>query len=169
MSVENNELRILLDKHACQEVLTRYCRAMDWLDVEALREVFAADAEVDYGFFRSRGNECIAILMDVEKSFLRRWHLIANAIVQVSGDTAEGESYGLAAGVSSRDGHEVTDVFGGRYLDCFARRAGKWQITKRLYVLDWQRSFTDDGAAEPLPGITWSSGFNPDHPLYRKL
>jgi SnoaL-like protein len=169
MSVETPELRILLDKQACSETLTRYCRALDWLDADALKIVFTADADIDYGFFKGRGDEFIPVVMDIERCFLRRWHLIANAIIQVSGDTAEGESYGLAAAVAEREGHMITDVFGGRYLDRFVRRAGHWQIARRSYILDWQRSFETDAVTEAMPGLIWSNGFSPAHSLYRKL
>ena len=152
MSVETTELRILLDKQACSETLARYCRALDWLDAEALKTVFTADADLDYGFFQGRRDAFIPVVMDIERRFLRRWHLIANAIIQVTGDTAEGESYGLAAAVAEREGRMVTDVFGGRYLDRFVGRAGQWQITKRVYVLDWQRSFETDSSQIPLAG-----------------
>jgi hypothetical protein len=90
-------------------------------------------------------------------------------IIQVTEDTAEGESYGLAAAVAERERSMVTDVFGGRDLDRFVRRAGQWQITKRVYVLDWQRSFETESAVEAMPGLVWSSGFSPAHLLYRKL
>jgi SnoaL-like domain len=169
MSVETSELRILLDKQACNETLTRYCRALDWLDAETLKTVFTPDADIDYGFFQGRGDAFIPVVMDIERSFLRRWHLVANAIIQVDGDTAEGESYGLAAAVAEREGLMVTDVFGGRYLDRFVRRTGQWQIAKRVYVLDWQRSFATESAAEAMSGLVWSNGFSPAHPLYRKL
>ncbi len=169
MSADTTELRTLLDKQACGETLTRYCRALDWLDEEALKTVFAPDADIDYGFFKGRGDAFIPAVMDIERGFLRRWHFVANAIIQLNGDTAEGECYGLAAGVSAREGHTVTDVFGGRYLDRLERRAGLWLITRRVYVLDWQRSFESEAGAEALPGLMWSNGFNPGHPLYRKL
>jgi len=169
MSVETAELRALLDKQACSETLTRYCRALDWLDDEALKTVFTPDADIDYGFFKGRGDAFIPAVMEVERRFLRRWHFVANAIIQVNGDTAEGECYGLAAAVAEKEGRTVTDVFGGRYLDSFVRRAGQWLIVRRVYVLDWQRSFETDAAAAAMPGLMWSTGFNPAHPLYRKL
>ncbi len=170
MTINTAELQTLLDKQACNEVLTRYCRALDWLDEDALKTVFAPDAAIDYGFFQGRGDEFIPLVMNIERGFLRRSHLGANAIIQVHGDTAEAENYGIAAGVSLRDGRTVTDVFGGRYLDGLSRRDGQWWITRRVYVLDWQRSFESDAGAEAaMPGLVWSNGFNPEHPLYRKL
>ena len=169
MPSDNNDVRELLDKQACAEVLTRYCRALDWLDGEELKRVFAADADIDYGFFRGQRDAFIRAVMQIEKSFERRWHFVANAIIQVNGNIAEAECYGLAAAVSTKEGRSVTNVFGGRYLDRFARRDGQWLITWRQYVLDWQQIFEADAAAEAIPGMLSSTGFNPAHPLYRKL
>ena len=169
MTSENSDIRELLDKQACTEVLTRYCRALDWLDGEALKKVFAADAHIDYGFFRGRGDAFILAVMEVEHSFERRWHFVANAIIQVNGDTAEAESYGLAAAVSTKEGHTTTHVFGGRYLDRLTQRDGQWLITWRQYVLDWQQTFEAEAAAEAIPGMLSSTGFTPTHSLYRKL
>jgi len=169
MSVENSAIRELLDKQACVETLTRYCRALDWLDGEELKRVFAADADIDYGFFRGQRDAFISAVMEVEHRFDRRWHFVANAIIQVHGDSAEGECYGLAAAASTKDGRTVTNLFGGRYLDRLARRDGQWLITWRQYVLDWQQSFEADAASEAMPGLLWSNGFNPAHALYRKL
>jgi hypothetical protein len=169
MSSENTATRELLDKQACVETLTRYCRALDWLDGEELKRVFAVDADIDYGFYRGKRDGFITAVMEIEHSFTRRWHFVANAIVLVNGDTAESECYGLAAAVASKDGRSVTNVFGGRYLDRLARRDGQWLITWRQYVLDWQQTFEADAASEALPGLLWSTGFNPQHELYRKL
>ena len=36
-----------------EDVLTRYSRALDWLDDAMLETVFYDDAEIDYGFFRA--------------------------------------------------------------------------------------------------------------------
>lgn len=40
MSADDAALQELLHKQACQEVLTRYARALDWVDEEALKTVF---------------------------------------------------------------------------------------------------------------------------------
>ena len=170
-NVEQAELRELLDKQACSELVARYSRALDWLDDDALKTVFWPDAEIDFGFFKGRGDQFSIAVMKVEHSLARRWHMTTNPIVKVSGDVAEGESYGLAAGVAIRDGRAVHNIFAGRYLDQFTRRGGEWRIARRVYVADWQRSFEADAAAENglLTGLIWSNGFNPAHPLYRKL
>lgn len=169
MSLENMAIRELLDKQACGETLTRYCRALDWLNGEELKQVFTADAEIDFGFYRGHRDGFITAIMAIEQSYVRRWHFVANASIRVTGDTAESECYGFAAGVTNKGGREVTDLFGGRYLDRLARRDGRWLITWRQYVLDWQHAVEADTAAAALPGLLWSNGFTPQHALYRKL
>ena len=81
MSIDTSVVRELLDKQACTEVLTRYCRALDWLNGEELKRVFAADADINYGFFRGQRDAFIKAVMEIEHSFERRWHFVANAII----------------------------------------------------------------------------------------
>ncbi len=164
-------LQELLDKQACGELVQRYSRALDWLDDEALKTVFWPEAEIDFGFFKGRGDEFSVAVMKVEHSLVRRWYMTTNPLVRVTGDVAEGESYGLAAGIAMREGRAVHDIFGGRYLDRFTRRGGEWRIARRVYVADWQRSFDADAAAENalVTGLNWSDGFNPAHRWFRKV
>ena len=169
MSADDAALQELLHKQACQEVLTRYARALDWVDEEALKTVFFADAEIDYGFFKGRGDMFIPEVIELERRFLRRWHNNGTAIIKITGEVAKAESYGTAAAVSRRDGQTVTDMFGGRYFDRFERRSRQWAISKRVYVLDWHQSFEMDASNEAVPGLNWLDGANPSHPLYRRL
>ena len=170
MSEENNQqLQELLAKQACLEVIARYCRALDWLDEDALRTVFTPDADIDYGFFKGRGDDFIKAVMEIEHTLLRRWHNCSNTIIQVNRNMAEAETYGFAANVYERDSQKMTDLFGGRYLDRFEQRDGNWRIVKRTYVLDWQQSFPLDAASASVPGLNWLDEASPGHPLYRKL
>lgn len=75
----------------------------------------------------------------------------------------------MAAAVSEHAGRTVTSIFGGRYFDRLERRDGAWRIAKRMYLLDWHRSFEMDSATEAVPGLHWLDGASPDHPLYRRL
>ena len=47
----DNALQELLDKKACEEVLLRYGRTLDWRDEDGQSTCFWPDAEIDYGFF----------------------------------------------------------------------------------------------------------------------
>ena len=49
------QLQELLDRKACEDVLMRYGRTLDWLDQSGQEECFWPDATIDYGFFRGTG------------------------------------------------------------------------------------------------------------------
>ena len=126
------------DRHAIEDLLQRYCRTQDWLDDAGQASCFWPDAEIDYGFFEGSGADFVTTVMEVERSSDRRWHMTGAPMIQLDGDRASAESYGIAAGF--REGGEF-NMFGGRYLDELQKRDGEWRISRRKYVLDWGQSF----------------------------
>jgi hypothetical protein len=135
-------LQELLDKRACEEVLLRYGRTLDWLDADGQQSCFWPDAEIDYGFFAGSGADWVPLVMSVEQASQRRWHLCSGIMVVIDGDSASSESYGMTVGTSKDESGELVDtMFGGRYLDELARRGDDWRISKRTYVLDWINKF----------------------------
>ena len=56
--------------------------------------------------------------MEIERATLHRSHFLSNVAIELNDDTAEFECYGIA---SSTLDDETLMVFGGRYLNQFAR------------------------------------------------
>ena len=50
-----DQLQELLDRKACEDVLMRYGRTLDWLDEAGQESCFWPDADIDYGFFQGSG------------------------------------------------------------------------------------------------------------------
>lgn len=166
------ELQELLDKKACEEVLMRYARTLDWLDREGQSSCFWPEAEVDYGFYAGDGTGWVETVMEVEAASQRRWHMSGGALMRIEGTTAYSECYGFTVSMSvDDDGNSVDSLFGGRYLDELEKRDGQWRISKRRYILDL--SYQLPNGLEDLV----KSGFNlpvlqiqqPGHPDYREL
>lgn len=57
--------------------------------------------------------------------------------VDISGDTATGETYCLAHHLLRQDGERVLLTMAIRYLDRFQRTADGWRIAERKIVFDW--------------------------------
>jgi SnoaL-like domain len=168
----NEQLQELLDRKACEDVLLRYGRTLDWLDGEGQAECFWPDADIDYGFFRGKGEDWVPMVMSIEEASAVRWHVSTGILVKVEGDRARSESYGLTMGVSeSENGERESHLFGGRYLDELEKRDGTWRISRRTYVADVAHQFPD-----ALPAII-ESGFGlntldvtaSEHAAFRKL
>lgn len=165
----DNQLKELLDKQAISEILQRYSRTMDWLDEAGQASCYWPDAHVDYGFFSGRADEFVPMVMVHEQKAVKRWHLVTGEIIKINGNKAEVESYGISTGSSGND--DPSNMYGGRYLDEFEKRNGEWRISKRMYILDWKKSYTDLSQGVILEGGTLHTPdiSKPGHELYRSM
>ncbi|ARN74258.1 nuclear transport factor 2 family protein [Oceanicoccus sagamiensis] len=138
------QLQRLLDRQACEDVLIRYGRTLDWLDQEGQASCYWQDAQIDYGFFKGSAVDWIPVVMGLEEASPRRWHMTSGIIVEVNGNKATSECYGLSMGSSkNEEGGLIATLFGGRYLDELEKRDGQWRLSKRTYIADWSQSFPD--------------------------
>jgi hypothetical protein len=147
------DLRAVADRQEIYQVLMRYCRGIDRGEVELLRSVYhpgaidrhGADAFEDA---RTQFAEVAVATVDTWQNPCQ--HHITNHLIELEGDVAHVESYFLAyQPVPDADGNEVTGIVGGRYLDRFERRDGRWAIAERSVAVDWSRATLPGG---PQPG-----------------
>jgi hypothetical protein len=165
----NEQLQQLLDKQAIDEVLQRCSRTLDWLDEAGQASCYWPDADIDFGFFQGRADAYVPMVMQHQRGAAKRWHIATNVMIKLDGGNAQAESYGITVGAGSHDGPRR--MYGGRYLDSLEKRDQEWRISKRVYILDWSKTFEDDsaearleGAALYAPDIT-----EPNHELYRRM
>jgi hypothetical protein len=165
-------LQALIDRQAIADLIARYSRTLDWLDDEGQAGCYWPDAAIDYGFFRGTAAEFVPVVMAIERQSRRRWHLLTSlSLTFRSATEASGECYGLATGVRESDGVWAGTLYGGRYLDDYAKRGHEWRISARRYVMDWRLPLPDQPGSEPNPDFPlpileiMASG----HPLYRPM
>ena len=175
----------LADRAQIQDVMYRWCRAIDRLDVEAIRSVFHPDAIDNHGPFVGGVDALIAWLTDRHRTITFAMHLVNNMLIEfATADSALAETYifatlryppngkaGLAAftgGVSGGEG-SATDVMSwARYIDRFERRGGEWRIARRTVAFD-SSLMTDLPANAPAFDHSWAVGRRGgDDPIYRE-
>lgn len=130
------ELRVLQDRQAILDCIHRYCRAVDRFDRELLLSVYHADAIDDHGLFVG-GPEAFAdwvFAFHGEHQHATQ-HIVANHSCELDGDVAHTETYWMFAAMN-KTGAPLS-LGGGRYLDRFERRDGRWAIAARKCVIDW--------------------------------
>jgi hypothetical protein len=137
------ELQALLDKQAIHEVVLRYCRGIDRLDRDMVRDCYWPDAIDEHGSFTGTRDEYVTWVFD---RMLPRYrftvHFIGNVLVELdasSPDRARSEAYGMSfhRGLPEHDGDDLQGAF--RYVDDFERRDGTWRITRRTCTLEFTR------------------------------
>jgi hypothetical protein len=134
-------LQELADKQAITEVIYRYCRALDRMDVDLARSVWHPGGTADYGeLFQGTGDGFIDWVWAAHAAMDAHSHQITNILIEVAGDRAASESYvTVALRTKPAEGAAVEIESRGRYLDRWSRRDGRWAIDHRQFVEDLQR------------------------------
>jgi 3-phenylpropionate/cinnamic acid dioxygenase small subunit len=152
------ELAEVVARMEIQDVLWRYARGVDRVDLDVLVSVYHPEATDAHTSFSGNGREYARRLVErlQGEGFIGSHH-ITNMVLELDGpDDARVESYFLAFHPHGDEGAEM-GVASGRYLDHFQRRDGEWRILARQVVMDWTRadlrgSPWPDLEGRPIPG-----------------
>ena len=152
MRPTDEALAALVDRQAIYDAMMQYCRGVDRCDEDLMRSVYHEDATDHHGAYTGNAWEFVDMFVPSSRaeSTLTQHH-VANFTVELDGDHASSEAY-FVAYVGRMDGDdEVIDVFGGRYVDRWERRASGWGVTEREVVHEWSRANAFGTEAFPLP------------------
>jgi hypothetical protein len=138
----------MLDKHEIYECLVRMSRGTDRFDKELFVSGFHADSVVTAGPFVGSP----ADLFDWAAGFQRNmytatFHKLHQMHCDIDGDDAHAETYYLFVGCMG----ETNLLAGGRYIDRFGRRDGRWGMTMRNNFVEW--TSTAPALGSPLGDI----------------
>jgi hypothetical protein len=129
----------LEDDREIRNVLYRYCRGVDRLDLELVRSCYWPEARDDHGAFKGTVDEFVDWIARLLPRNDVTTHQLTNILIEGEGDVAHVETYGMAdhQTVGGPDAHNSTIAF--RYLDSFERRDGEWRISDRFCTTEWVR------------------------------
>lgn len=160
-------LEELLDRQQIADVIHRYARGIDRLDLELVRSCYHPDAYDDHGALQGNVDEFLAGAAD----FLPRWtatqHFMGNMLIELDGERARAETYAVAYHRrEDAEGNGRDDVMGIRYVDRFEKRHGEWRIAHRVIAMEWRRVDPVAGARGRGKVGTWGRR-DRDDVLYR--
>jgi ketosteroid isomerase-like protein len=162
------------DRAEIENLLGRYCRAIDRCDVELLRSVYHPDAVDDHGAMKLNAHEFAQQIVDMLGALCEHTiNTVTHSVIEVRGDTATSESYYLATHSIAADEAAIEKWFGpaylaaqraagtlsqrheyvciGRYLDELSRRDGAWRISRRRITNEWGSSRPESSVREGIP------------------
>jgi hypothetical protein len=185
----------ILARQSIEEVLARYARAIDRLDLDLLKTVFHEDGiNHEYGggeINLHRWSE--HIIPQLKSLFLGTMHHITHKSITVSGERAASEAYFISYHLIRSGRKEIVRFFGeqyaqrtealgcldtgheyigaGRYLHRWERRDGLWKIIDRTATLEWNhyRPATPAQAGSMLATIAPLERRDRDDPVYGLL
>ena len=157
----------LADKQAIHEVILRYCRGIDRLDMELVRSCYHPGAIDHHTNFEGDVDKFVAWVDEALRRLAGSMHMVGNHLVELDGDRARSETYCTAfhwAGPGSSLENVTT---GMRYVDTFERRDGQWRIAERFALREWIRMEPNQRGADPSEGPTGTR--DRSDPVYRPL
>jgi len=129
-------LQQLLDRQQIHDCIIRYCSGVDRFDREMLLSVYHEDASDDHGAFVGTATQFVDWALAYHTKYQHtQKHYVLNHRCDLDGDTAHTETYWLFSGVNKL-GPPIS-LSGGRYLDRFEKRAGRWAIAARKCIIEW--------------------------------
>ena len=136
---EAADLRTLADRQAITELIYRYCRSVDRLDVPLGHSIWHEDGVADYGadFYQGPGRGVIDRICQVHQAMLHHSHQVANILIDLDGDRAGSEAY-CTASLRMMQGEALMQItVWNRYIDSWSRRGGRWGLARRIVVRDF--------------------------------
>lgn len=155
----DDRIRRLIDKDDIRDLMARYARAVDRMDMELLREVYHPDAYDDHGDYEGDVDGLVDFVVERVGGAPQVMHFLGQSHVEfAAADVAVVETYFMTAhtlgpaaqaayGVAGGDGSVQLSMF-GRYVDRVERREGPWRIARRETVFEATRVVT--GAVPPI-------------------
>lgn len=126
----------LADRADIIDCLHRYARGMDRLDRDLVRSVYHEDAIDDHAGFVGTVEEFLDWSFGYHSTQARHQHYVTNHNIELDGE-AHVESYFLFVATECDPG-APQKMFGGRYVDRFERRDGRWAIAARVCLPEWR-------------------------------
>lgn len=158
----------LIAKQEIREVVLRYCRGIDRLDMDLVRGVYHPGGIDHHTGFDGPVEDFVRWVEPLLGQLSGTRHEVHNHLSEVAGDFAVVETYATARHwtVPSADGAPGADGVPGfraaaqanfstgvRYVDHMERRDGRWGIVERFAIREWHRV-----DAEPAPAGAGRAG-----------
>jgi len=165
---EDRELQMLLDERAIRNVVLRYCRGVDRLDEALVRSCYHPGATDEHGSFSGDVEAYVEWSFRLLRAYDATMHFIGNQLVEVQGDVARAESYGVA--YHRKEGGKARQnlTTGFRFIDRFERRDGEWRIARRVATTEWSRAESPEDRW-PIPDHLRTGKRDPSDPVYESL
>ncbi|MTE14410.1 nuclear transport factor 2 family protein [Nocardia aurantiaca] len=128
---------------ALRELIERYASYADRRRDADIAELFTEDGTLvierggEQPTSTMRGRAEIEAAMKPLDRYRVTQHVVANQLLDFSGDTVRGETYCTASHVYDDANGPRVLVMHIRYADTFAHESGKWRFRQRRLLVDW--------------------------------
>ncbi len=156
MAIDQYSPERIADRFRIQDLMYRWCRAVDRLDRQGMLDIFVPGAIDSHGPYIGTAEGLVDWILERHQPIATSSHFIGNLLIEfVNADLALVESYvrtiqqyppaaksqlAQLTGGAAGDPDLAMDMFtSSRYLDRVQRHDGQWRIAQRTLIQDWKR------------------------------
>jgi hypothetical protein len=127
------------ERQAITDMMYRYCRAVDRIDIPLGHSIWHEDATADYGesYYRGPGRGVIDRICADHAGLAAHSHQIANILIALDGDRAGSEAYCTASLRIERGDVLMQMTVWTRYVDRWSFREDRWGLDHRIAIRDF--------------------------------
>jgi hypothetical protein len=171
-----SDVQLLLAEREVKNVVLRYCRGVDRMDLALVRSCYHPDAQDHHGDFAGGVDEALGWVWDVLATYSSTVHLVANMLVEIDPGApglARCESYGMALHFDGGEGGRRGQAMGFRWIDDLERRpssdgALQWRFSRRVATTEWIHRFAA-GEFSAIPERFLKGRRDRNDPVYQPL
>lgn len=148
----------LFDRQAITDLIYRYCRSVDRLDVPLGHSIWHEGATADYGasFHQGSGTAAINKICEAHRGLIAHSHQVTNILIALGegpdNDKAGSESYCTATLRMQRGDALMQMSVWSRYVDRWSYRDGRWGLDHRIAIRDFDEIRTVTPMSQPEMG-----------------
>ena len=132
------DLGQLADTIAIQQLVARYGRAVDWMDIDAMSACFASGAVVRFGTMEIPASDFCGFWRGMGSGLKARHHHLGQPVIALKGDQAFVEVTAIVAGTAGGDGSRLRNFMEcNRYLLDLWKTSQGWQIKAARILITW--------------------------------
>jgi hypothetical protein len=149
----DDAVRLLQDRDEIHDIMMRYSHGVDQREMDIVRACFAPDLQtVGWGTGEPLDRDALIRFISGVGHFRETMHMMANQLIEVSGDTAAMDTF---AQLTHRlDGDTEKLLVSSRYVEKLTRRDGHWAITQRGGEPAWAPHGVDGVSADDA-AVQW--------------
>lgn len=134
----DNRIETLIAREEIRELAQLYSRGVDRQDFALIRSLYTDDATDSHGAYYDGPVDGYVAFLEASLPHMHIGnHFVCNHLVNVDGDTGEGEVYAIAWHlIPDGKGGQLHDIQGVRYIDSYRRVDGQWRFAKRVVSFD---------------------------------
>jgi hypothetical protein len=141
-------LQEISDRLEIQDLLARYCDAVDRQDWDAFERIFTPDAVIDYSAMGGSSGDLATtrkFLAETMPMFPSTQHLIGSTVLDIDGDTARARSICHNPMLLTAGADPAMFVCGLWYRDELVRTTDGWRIRSRVEERSYIKNFRAKG------------------------